>query len=86
MNLTELLQRYPNCGIGFKVWENYFEKDTYYQVKFVKLLASGKSKMKGVLYSNGQVVNNKIEKIPFNATRGTWFYEPTLEYKDFLEK
>ena len=74
-NLIEMLSRYPGYGVGYKVTRKWWPQGQFMHIKNVELYSARFGRAWGIMYKDGQIASNKIEKIDGVLKRGMWQYE-----------
>ena len=69
-----MLSRYPGHGVGFKVQRKWWPEGTFMHVRQVDLFAPRFGRVFGILYKDGKLAGNKIERVEDALKRGMWKY------------
>ena len=73
-NLIEMISRYPNYGVGFKVYRKWWPQNMFYHVRKVDLYSPRHGKVWGIKYINNELAGNKVEIVNEVLKRGMWQY------------
>ena len=74
-NLIELLSRFPNKGVGMKVYRKTWPENCYWHIYYNKLTSEKSGKVFGIKYWNDEMQDKKIAKIPGAMKRGIWQFD-----------
>ena len=72
LSLTEMITRYPNKGVGMKVWRKTWPANSYWQVMHAEHRPQKNTKLYGVLYWDGELKSGAMDKIRGASKRGCW--------------